>query len=375
VNLRRLRSAPEWAARRLRPRMLPILQTAAAAVAAYYLATLLPIDDQRPVFASIAAVISLGASYHQRGRRAAELIAGVVLGLTIADLIINAIGNGPLQIGLIIVLAMSAAVVLGGGELLISEAAVSALLLASIEPSNAGYSPDRFLEALTGGAVAMAVGSLFFPPDPTLIVGRAAQSVFRDLGETLEATAAALAEADPEGAEAALSRARAIDADMRDLEEALSTAREMIRFAPPRRGARGLLERYSRTLPHLDFAVRNTRVLARHALRYTRARLVAPDRLVDAVRELAQAVWSLAAAHDDPEGAAQARDTARAAAAHAREAFEQEPDLALTEIISQVRSAAVDVMRAAEVIAGVPHPADELPTEEMLASPRQAPAE
>ena len=151
-------------------------------MAAYYLATLLPIDDQRPVFASIAAVISLGASYQQRGRRAAELVAGVVLGLTIADLILNAIGNGPLQIGLIIILAMSAAVILGGGELLISEAAVSALLLASIEPSNSGYSPDRFLEALTGGAVAMAVGSLFFPPDPSLIVGRAAQAVFRDLG-------------------------------------------------------------------------------------------------------------------------------------------------------------------------------------------------
>jgi uncharacterized membrane protein YgaE (UPF0421/DUF939 family) len=322
------------------------------------------------VFASIAAVISLGASYQQRGRRAAELIAGVVLGLTVADLILNAIGNGPLQIGLMIVLAMSAAVVLGGGELLVSEAAVSALLLASIEPTNSGYSPDRFLEALTGGAVALAVGVLFFPPDPTLIVGRAAQSVFRDLGETLEGVAAALAEADSDRAERVLERARAIDADMSALEEALSTAREMIRFAPPRRGARGLLDRYARTLPHLDFAVRNTRVLARHALRYTRARLVAPDRLIDAVRELAQAVWTLAAAHDDPQRAAEARDRARSAAAQAREAFEQEPDLALTEIISQVRSAAVDVMRGAEVIAGVPHPADELPTEEMLATPR-----
>ena len=194
-----------WAAARLRPRLLPILQTAAAAVAAYYLAQLLPLEDNRPVFASIAAVISLGASYQQRGRRAAELIAGVVLGLTVADLIINAIGNGPLQIGLMIVLAMSAAVILGGGELLVSEAAVSALLLASIEPTNSGYSPDRFLEALTGGAVALAVGVLFFPPDPTLIVGRAAQSVFRDLGETLEGVATALAEADPERAEDALA--------------------------------------------------------------------------------------------------------------------------------------------------------------------------
>ena len=183
-------------------------------MAAYYLAQLLPLEDNRPVFASIAAVISLGASYQQRGRRAAELIAGVVLGLTVADLIINAIGNGPLQIGLMIILAMSAAVILGGGELLVSEAAVSALLLASIEPTNSGYSPDRFLEALTGGAVALAVGVLFFPPDPTLIVGRAAQSVFRDLGETLEGVATALAEADSERAERALEKARAIDADL-----------------------------------------------------------------------------------------------------------------------------------------------------------------
>jgi hypothetical protein len=144
----------------------------------------------------------------------------------------------------------------------------------------------------------------------------------------------------------------------------------MVRFSPPRRGARSVLERHARTLSHVDFAVRNTRVLARHALRYTRPRLVAPEGLAEAIRELAQAVWTLAAAYDDPARATDARDRARAAAADAREIFEREPDLALTEIISQVRSTAVDVMRAAEVVAGAPQPADELPTEEMLAAPR-----
>jgi uncharacterized alpha-E superfamily protein len=161
---------------------------------------------------------------------------------------------------------------------------------------------------------------------------------------------------------------------MNALEEALATAREMVRFAPPRRGVRSVLERHARTLPHVDFAVRNTRVLARHALRYTRSRLVAPEGLDDAIRELAQAVWKLAAAYDDPESAAESRKLARAAASHAREIFEREPDLALTEIISQVRSTAVDVMRAAEVVAGAPQPADELPTEEMLAGPRASDA-
>jgi uncharacterized membrane protein YgaE (UPF0421/DUF939 family) len=336
-------------------------------VAAYYLAQLLPLDDPRPVFASIAAVVSLGVSYNQRGTRALELIGGVVVGLTVADLIVHAIGTGPLQIGLMIVLAMSAAVIVGGGELLVSEAAVSALLLASLESTSPGFTPDRFVEALLGGAVAMVVGSLFFPPDPALMVGRAAQAVFRDLGETLECVAEALGKADPERAEAALRIARGNETVMDELEEALATARELARFTPPRRGARATLELYVRTLPHIEFAVRDARVLARHALRYSRGRLIAPDELPRALHELAQGVWSLAAAYDDPERAAEARHRAVTAAIRAREVFEGEPDLALTEIIGQVRSTAVDVMRAAEVVAGAKRATDELPTEEMLA--------
>jgi uncharacterized membrane protein YgaE (UPF0421/DUF939 family) len=367
--VRRLLSTPSWAARRLRPRLLAILQTAAAAVAAYYVALLLPLDDNKPVFASIAAVISIGASYHQRGRRAVELVAGVVVGLTVADIIIHAIGGGPLQIGLMIVIAMSAAVIVGGGELLVSEAAVSALLLASLERSGSGFSPDRFVEAIVGGVVAIAVASVFFPPDPGLIVARAAQAVFADLGETLEGVANALAEADPGKAAEALQTARGIEPDLNEFGEAVATAREMVRFAPPRRGARSVLERHASTLPHVDFAVRNAEVLARHALRYTRSRLVAPDGLLAALRGLTQAVWELAGAYDDPQRATPARDHARLAAARARETFEQEPDLALTEIIGQVRSTAVDVIRAAEVIAGAVAPVDELPTEEMLAPP------
>jgi hypothetical protein len=268
-----------------------------------------------------------------------------------------------------IIIAMGAAVVLGGGELLVSEAAVSALLLASLERTSSGYSPDRFIEAVVGGVVAIAVASVFFPPDPALIVARAAQAVFAALGETLDAVAGALEKADPDRAEHALRTARAIDTDLAAFDEAVITAREMVRFAPPRRGARTVLERHASTLPHVDFAVRNTGVLARHALRYTRSRLVAPDGLIVSLRELEQAVWALAGAYDDPQRATEANNRARIAAARARETFEVEPDLALTEIIGQVRSTAVDVMRAAEVIAGAIAPADEMPTEEMLAAP------
>src|SRR3954452_7950832 len=202
---KRARRAVQIAAHRLRPRLLPILQTAAAAVLAWEVAAAL-LPDPRPAFASIAAVIAVGATFGQRGTRAAELIGGVVLGLSVADLIVRAIGDGPLQMGLMVVLAMSTAVVLGGGALLVVEAAVSALLLPAIDPvttAGSALSPIRFAEALIGGGVALGVTSTFFPPDPALMVGRAVQAVFADLGRALERIADALTAGDAGAAERA----------------------------------------------------------------------------------------------------------------------------------------------------------------------------
>src|SRR3954453_13127061 len=75
---RRARRPVAVATQRLRPRLLPIAHTAAAAVLARYLA-LAVVPDPRPSFASIAAVISVGATYGHRGRRAAGLVGGGVL--------------------------------------------------------------------------------------------------------------------------------------------------------------------------------------------------------------------------------------------------------------------------------------------------------
>src|SRR5688572_21492016 len=99
MNIHTNRAVARQATVRLRARMWPILQTAAAAVAAWYLADLL-LPEERPVFASIAAVIALGASYGQRPERAIELIGGVVVGIGIADLLARTIGTGPAQLGL-----------------------------------------------------------------------------------------------------------------------------------------------------------------------------------------------------------------------------------------------------------------------------------
>jgi uncharacterized membrane protein YgaE (UPF0421/DUF939 family) len=358
---------PRHALFRLRLRLWPIVQTAAAAVAAWYLAKLL-VSEQRPVFASIAAVIALGATHGRRDERALELIGGVVLGITVADLLIRVIGTGPIQVGVLVVLAMSTAVLLGGGPLLVTEAAVSAILLASLEPASTELlSADRLIEALVGGGVAFAVGSLAFPLDPHLHVGRAAQTVFGQLGRALEELATALATGDRERAAAALVAARGLDGSVRELDEALETGRETARSSPLRRPARDELGRYAHGARHIDFAVRNTRVLARHVLRFLRTEGRAPRELSEAVRELALAVWALAAEFEDPARRTELQLHVSRAAAHALATHDPaRNDLALTEIVGQVRSTAIDLLRASEAVAAAGESLGEVSTEELL---------
>jgi uncharacterized membrane protein YgaE (UPF0421/DUF939 family) len=344
-----------------------MLQTAAAALAAWWLAILL-LPSERPAFASIAAVICLGITHGQRLSRAIELIGGVILGITIATLLLVAIGTGPWQIALLVILAMSAALLFRGGELLASEAAISAILLASFEQTASGFSADRILEGMIGGTVGLAVASLLLPPDPVSMVGQVAQTVFGKLGRTLEETATALQDGDPARADRALQAARGLDEDVEELVRILSVASETARYAPARRGGQAHIQRYEETMPQLDFAVRNTRVLARYAARQVRAGERAPE-LAGAVRELAGAVWVLAAQYEQPDRPTALRDLALRAARTAEDIHDREPSLMTTQIVAQVRSVAVDLVRAAETLIGEHGtPAWGLPTEELLAT-------
>jgi hypothetical protein len=348
---------------RMSGRMLPIAQTAAAAVVAWYLALAI-LPAEQPLFAPIAAVIALGATRGQRGRRTAELIGGVILGILVADLIVAAIGTGPWQAGVMVVLAMGTAVAVGGGELLVSEAAVSAILIATLPGGGGGFPPERFLEALIGGSVALAV-TMLLPPDPVLQVGRAMNNLWAELGGTLGAIARALESGDASAAERALDNARDLDHLVGAIRQELLDVSEAARFAPPRRRARGQLGRVERSLPQVDFAVRDTRVLARNAVRYLRGGPPAPAELCQAVAGLAEAVWELAASYDDERHDDNVQRVTREAAARVTALAEERSDLRLQEVVVQVRSVAVDLLRAADLAAGE-DPGPESPTDELL---------
>jgi uncharacterized membrane protein YccC len=351
------------ARRRTRGHFWPILQTAIAAVTAWYLARALGVE-QRPTFASIAAVVSLGAAFGERRQRALQLIAGVMLGIVMADLLVRAIGNGLPQVGLLVMLAMLAAVVLGGGELLIGEAAVSAILVATLSST-----PEvRLFDVLIGGSVALIIHTLVFPPDPIIGVARATSTVFGELGVVLQNAAAALEAGDVRHGEAARAAAGELELEIGALRQAVVVGTDTVRWAPLRRRTRGEFERYARTVGHAELAAGGARVLARNVLGYVRGGRPAQPELASAVRTLGFAMWELPAQFEEPWRSGDVLRMALQAASLATHAADRDSDIAVNEIAGQVRSMAIDIFKASEAGETDRSALADAPTEELLAA-------
>jgi hypothetical protein len=336
------------AAVRLRSAWLQILQTAVAACVAWFLAVLI-LGQERPTFAPIAAVIALGLAVGERARRAVELTLGVAFGVALADLLVSLVGIGAVQAGAVVVLAMGLAVFLGGGDVGVKEAAISALIIMiTFRSSQAGFPIERFLEALIGGGTALLINALL-PVNPERMVEDAAFPVFAESVAVLEEVADALEQGDVGRAQRAYVKAREIDARVAGLKEAVAAGRETARLAPPRRRSLGHMDLYAAASDQIDLTVRDVRALARAALSVVQPEDPASARLLAAIRLLARATEALAAylqtSGEPPE---ETRRLALEAAKVASTLLEEHEDLArnlgINALVDQIHSSAVDLI-------------------------------
>jgi uncharacterized membrane protein YgaE (UPF0421/DUF939 family) len=325
--------------RSLRLAAVQIVQTAAAAGAAWFVAHDL-VGHRTPFFAPIAAIIALGVGPGRRLRRAVEMVVGVAVGIAVGDLLIGVIGRGAPQIGLLVLLAMAVVVLLGGRSMVVAQAATSVALVATVP---GGGSAGRFVDALVGGAVGLAVLAAV-PGNPLRQAARATESLLGEVAATLRDVARALEHGDVAEAHAALDRARTLDTLGAELMRTVDTGAETARLAPLRWRARGGIERYGRAAPQLEFVLRGTRVLARAALRCVELEQSVPPALVLAVRELATATQLVGAELEGAEG--EVRAHALRAVAAATEAAAGDASLAVSVVVGQVRSVATDLLIA-----------------------------
>jgi uncharacterized membrane protein YgaE (UPF0421/DUF939 family) len=263
----------------------PILHSAVAASLAWLVATEV-VGHQRPFFAPISAVVTLGLTVGERRRRAVELAIGVSVGIAIADALVAAIGTGTWQVGVVVALAMVAATLVGGGPLLASQAGASAVLVATLQPPDGGVDFGRALDALVGGGCALLVSSLLLPVNPLRLLRESAGPVLDALVEALEQLSEALTTRRPAAADAALLALARADGVHDGLVGTLETAGEAVRLSPQRRGALSGLDRYAVAVGQLGRVIEDLRALARGAMRAINVDDSVPPEAVQAIDRL-----------------------------------------------------------------------------------------
>ncbi|TNH30965.1 aromatic acid exporter family protein [Micromonospora orduensis] len=328
--------------------LIVALQAGLAAALAWVVAREV-LGNPEPTFAPAAAVAVIAASLGSRAPRALELIAGVVLGIIAGDLLIGAFGTGPWQTGVIVFLATATAVLVRGVGALMAQAGGTAVLIATLTPTAPDLELPRTLNALVGGAAGLLVMLLLLPINPIRTIRRTAEPALDLFAREMTASAEALAGADSARAKEVLERMRGADQKLQQLGEVATAAEEVVRLSPVRWRRRRVIAAYRGGTTHMERAFRNSRGLVRRIVTTLRDEEPVPADLPAAVEHLGEAVRLLNREFIAAREPVQARERALHAVREAGSAYRQGLGFSGTIVVSQLRTAANDLLQATGV--------------------------
>ena len=346
---------------RVRGKAWHIGQCAAAAALAWFLATTV-FHHSAPVFAPIVAVVCLGTTYAQRLRRVAEITVGVAVGLLVADLFLMLVGTGAWQIGVIVLCAMSAALLLDAGGLLVTQAAVQSIFVVAFV-ATPGDAVTRWFDAVIGGSVALLAAAVV-PAAPLRRPRTQAAVVVRTIATLLRDAAQCTRDGDVNRAARVLARARATDAPLRELKAAADEGLAVLASSPFQRRDREKVRSVADLVEPLDRAMRSTRVLCRRVAVNADRQIDVPPSYARLLDDLADAVDIVARVLGENAAAAQGRggiiEVGRATARLER------GSLSVDVLLVQIRSLIVDQLQETgmdyeEAVAVVPSIPEHLP--------------
>ncbi|WP_207453255.1 FUSC family protein [Herbiconiux sp. SYSU D00978] len=329
--------------RRIRWHGYSVLTAAIAAGISFAIASLL-FEPQNAFFAPIAAVISVGLAAGQRIQRAVEIVAGVTIGIVLADLVLRYVPVGPITLTLTVLVAMSIAVALRTSTLFVNQTAVAAVVAVVLAPQASGGPFQRLGDALIGGAVALAI-SVTTATSPTTPVRRVMSETFDAIAREMTATVAALRERDPARAGAAVDRLGRVRGSTGELASALQGARESVRIGKRRRELQRELTRSGFVRARLDVLLATLQTLARYSANAARSPLVLGPGIVDAISSLVPALNAVPSWARGQADVSTIREPALEAARLATATLSEPVSQTAHVIVGLVRSASVDLLR------------------------------
>jgi len=242
-----------------------------------------------------------------------------------------------------VALAMSSAVLLDAGALIVTQAGVQSVVVTTLLPDpHAGLS--RWLDAVIGGGVAL-VAATVVPRAPLRRPRQEAAAVTGVLADLLREAARSAQDGDQERAVATLARARDEDSSLADLRAAADEGLAIVASAPFRRRSDKDVRLIADLVVPLDRALSNARVLVRRCVQLARTGSRLPQPYADLVEQLADAVGEIESElrHGRPPIAA--RDSLLAVA-RVTATLPRSADLSVEVVLAQVRSIVVDLLQA-----------------------------
>ncbi|HEX2772037.1 MAG TPA: FUSC family protein [Micromonosporaceae bacterium] len=202
-----------------------IAQCAVMAGAAWWVAQNL-LGHTQPVFAATGAVVCLAAGVGGRARQAVDLLAGVLAGVAVGELIRRLEGgSGTAQTVLVVALAMTLAAILDARPLAFIQAGAASLFVLTLPASQSAG--DHLLNAAVGGVFGLIGSQVIFSPDPLKVVARPVRATLGSAANATRTAARALDQASPELASTACGLAREAHGRLGDLAHARLVARQV----------------------------------------------------------------------------------------------------------------------------------------------------
>ena len=260
-----------WANRFTTATRVPLLQvakTAAAAIVAWFVASLL-LPGVQPVFATVAALLVVQPSVNQSFGKAVERSVGVIVGVLVA-----------LAIGIVfadqswVVLAAVVASVFVAWSLRLTPVSsvqipISAMLVLSIGAATPAYAAERIVETLIGAAIGLIINAAIVPPLAIGPARLAVSRVGRQSADILDRLAGELTAPTPPGSLATLLiDARGLRQLRAAANDAVAQGRDSLTFNPRRSRFRDQLEQdialFARLDPIVNQVIGMTRALRDH---------------------------------------------------------------------------------------------------------------
>lgn len=336
--------------KRVRSRFPYIVQATVGAGLAYWVAHEL-VGHPQPFFAPIAVVIILGLSGGDRLSRAFEMALGGVMGVAVGDLLFHTTGSGPLQITMLVFIALIVGSLLTKSVLVSNQIVIGSILIATIMPPNAEVGGlERAIDAMIGSIIGIITIALL--PNSPLTNGRneiskvlaIISSVLADVVDGLRANDHAIIDH-------AMDAVSDSQTDINKMLAAAKSGKETTNVSPLMWGSRRQVRSFERLLEPVDNCVRLVQVLARRAGVLCEDGDKVSEKQIDLLAELSDIALSLSAVYEKNTKVIEAQEIPvlinrlrTVAAESGTEVLGKKSVLSAYAILAQTRSVAVDLM-------------------------------